>query len=71
MKFSYLIKDFPEGICCSLTTKCLESYPARALVLLLADSAPTVHSGEGEDFLMGQLDFFTKTAVTPKQKMGC
>ena len=27
------------------------------------------HSGEGEDFLMGQLNFFTKTAVTPKQKV--
>ena len=30
----------------------------------------TVHpqSGEGEDFLMGQLNFFTKTAVAPEQK---
>ena len=27
------------------------------------------HSGEGEDFLMGQPDFFTKTAVTPEQKV--
>ena len=26
-------------------------------------------SGEGEDFLMGQPDFFTKTAVTPEQKV--
>ena len=26
------------------------------------------HSGEGEDFLMGQLNFFTKTAVTPERK---
>ena len=24
------------------------------------------HSEEGEDFLMGQLNFFTKTAVTPE-----
>ena len=24
------------------------------------------HSGEGEHFLTGQLDFFTKTAVTPE-----
>ena len=33
----------------------------RALVLLLADGAPTV--GKGEDFLRGQPDFFTETAV--------
>ena len=24
--------------------------------------------GEGEDFLTGQLNFFTKTAVTPKRQ---
>ena len=28
-----------------------------------------LHSGEGEDFLMGQLNFFTKTAVTPERKV--
>ena len=27
------------------------------------------HSGEGEDFLKGQLNLFTKTAVTPEQKV--
>ena len=27
------------------------------------------HSGEEEDFLMGQLNFFTKTAVTPEGKV--
>ena len=27
------------------------------------------HSGEGEDFLMGQLNFFTETAVTPERKV--
>ena len=27
------------------------------------------HSGEGEDFLTGQLNFFTKTAVTPERKL--
>ena len=26
-------------------------------------------SGKGEDFLMGQLNFFTETAVTPEQKV--
>ena len=43
---------------------------------LRAESARAVtgrrcpHSGEGEDFLTGQLDFFfTKTAVTPEQKV--
>ena len=28
-----------------------------------------LHIGEGEDFLTGQLNFFTKTAVTPEQKV--
>ena len=27
------------------------------------------HSGEGEDFLMGQLNLFKKTAVTPERKV--
>ena len=42
---------------------------------LRAESARAVtgrrcpHSGEGEDFLMGQLIFFTKTAVTLEQKV--
>ena len=27
------------------------------------------HSGEGEDFLTGQLNFFTETAVTSEQKV--
>ena len=39
----------------------------RALGLLLADGAPTV--GGGEDFLTGQLNFFTETAVTPERKV--
>ena len=28
------------------------------------------HSGRGEDFLTGQPDFFTETAVTPERKVG-
>ena len=42
---------------------------------LRAESARAVtgrqcpHSREGEDFLTGQLDFFTKTAVTPERKV--
>ena len=48
----------------------LEVYPARALRalgLLLADGTPT--GGRGEDFLTGQPDFFTETAVTPERKV--
>ena len=48
------------------------NYPARALRtlgLLLADGALTVQWGEGEDFLTGQPDFFTETAVTPERKV--
>ena len=42
--------------------------PAReALGLLLADGTPT--GGRGEDFLTGQPDFFTETAVTPERKV--
>ena len=42
---------------------------------LRAESARAVtgrrcpHSGEGEDFLTGQPDFFTETAVTPERKV--
>ena len=42
---------------------------------LRAESARAVtgrrctHSAKGEDFLTGQLDFFTETAVTPEQKV--
>ena len=42
---------------------------------LRAESARAVtgrrcpHSGEGEDFLTGQLNFFTETAVTPERKV--
>ena len=48
----------------------LHYYPARALRalgLLLADGTPT--GGRGEDFLTGQPDFFTETAVTPERKV--
>ena len=42
---------------------------------LRAESARAVtgrrcpHSGKGEDFLTGQLNFFTETAVTPERKV--
>ena len=52
------------------TFKVSNDYPARALRalgLLLADGTPT--GGRGEDFLTGQPDFFTETAVTPERKV--
>ena len=54
----------------------LSSYPARAGPKdLRTESARAVtgrrcpHSGKGEDFLKGQPDFFTETAVTPEWKV--
>ena len=54
----------------------VQSYQARAGPKgLRAESARAVtgrrcpHSGKGEDFLTGQLNFFTKTAVTPERKV--
>ena len=55
-----------------LTLLILERYPG---VLVQPESARAVtgrrcpHIGEGEDFLMGQLNFFTETAVTPERKV--
>ena len=49
--------------------------PDRGLFSLRAESAKAVtgrrcpHSGKGEDFLTGQPDFFTETAVTPERKV--
>ena len=49
--------------------------PARGPEGLCTESVRAVagrlcsHSGEGEDFLMGQLNFFMKTAVTQEQKV--
>ena len=49
--------------------------PPRGPKGLRAESARAVtgrrcpHSGEGEDFLTGQLNFFTETAVTPERKV--
>ena len=47
-------------------------YPARALRALGCVSNTgrwCPHSGKGEDFLTGQLNFFTETAVTPECKV--
>ena len=40
-------------------------YPARALRAL----GLLLYSRKGEDFLTGQPDFFTETAVTPERKV--
>ena len=49
------------------STRARRACALRALGLLLADGTPT--GGRGEDFLTGQPDFFTETAVTPERKV--
>ena len=59
-----------NAVDCGVSIIILHCYPARALRalgLLLADGTPT--GGRGEDFLTGQPDFFTETAVTPERKV--
>ena len=71
-----------DGLTPKLTSICLGfrkstylSSPCAGPKGLRAESARAVtcrqfpHSGEGEDFLTGQLNLFTKTAVTPEQKV--
>ena len=66
----YMIYDIYDDIYICI------SYPARTRPKgLRAESARAVtgrrchHSGKGEDFLTGQLNSFTKTAVTPERKV--
>ena len=47
--------------CCILHTRI---YPARAVT-----GRKCPHSEKGKDFLTGQPDFFTETAVTPERKV--
>ena len=55
--------------------QCSTICSARARMGLRAESARAVtgrrcpYSGKGEDFLTGQPDFFTETAVTPEWKV--
>ena len=57
-------KGYPA---CARSALARRACALRALGLLLADGTPT---GErGEDFLTGQPDFFTETAVTPERKV--
>ena len=44
--------------------KCLRAESARAFT-----GRRCPHSGKGEDFLTGQSDFFTETAVTPERQV--
>ena len=58
---------FPESvIVLENKAKC---YPARAESARAVTGRRCPYSGEGEDFLMGQLNLFTKTAVTPERKV--
>ena len=60
----------PQNIQIRWSKKVKRGYQARtlrALGLLLADGTP--YSGRGEDFLTGQPNFFTETAVTPERKV--
>ena len=63
----------------NITDKCIVKLPLQSWHIiqpaLRAESARAVtgrrcpHSGKGEDFLTGQLIFFTKTAVTLERKV--
>ena len=46
---------------------CLSSPRAESARAVTGRQCP--HSGKGEDFLTGQPDFFTETAVTPERKV--
>ena len=61
MAFDYLLH-----LChcaCQFVQKSLRAESARAV-----PGRRCPHSGEGEDFLMDELNFFMKTAVTPERK---
>ena len=59
-----------DKICC-----CLRFFVKSDIIQPRAESARAVngrrcpHSGRGEDFLSGQLNFFTETAVTLERKV--
>ena len=65
------LEDTEELFSC----KSLLSSPRAGLKGLRAESARAFtgrrcpHSGKGEDFLTGQPNFFTETALTPEQKV--
>ena len=52
---------------CVLNFRGLSSPRAESARAVTSRRCP--HSGEGEDFLTGQPDFFRETAVTPEQKV--
>ena len=76
-KFSISAKRSGGSIFCLISANCLSSQRAKRVGPkgLRAESARAVtgrlcpHSGEREDFLMGQLNFFQKTTVTPERKV--
>ena len=70
------VLDFNHGSWRSLQRLSVIFKPARAGPKgLRAESARAFtgrqnsHSGRGEEFLTGQLNFFTETAVTPERKV--
>ena len=63
--FSKIIQNYFDTK--SVKTETLSSPRAESARAVTGRQCP--HSGEGEDFLMGQLNFFTKTAVTPERKV--
>ena len=62
-----ILKDFVFYPARARSTRARRACALRVLGLLLADGTPT--GGRGEDFLRGQPDFFTETAVTPERKV--
>ena len=47
----------------------MDNFPARAESARAVTGRRCPHSGKGEDFLTGQLNFFTETAVTLERKV--
>ena len=58
-----------ESIRCPSESGHLASNPCSAESARAVTGRRCPHSGEGEDFLTGQPDFFTKPAVTPERKV--
>ena len=67
------VKSDTRISCCMEVSKCKMNWSKFSSPRAESVSAVTgrrcPHSGKGEDFLTGQLDFFTETAVTPERKV--
>ena len=58
---------FTQPLLAYVELNCLTSPRAESARAVTGRQCP--HSGEGEDFLTGQPDFFTETALTPERKV--